>query len=125
MTIRCMSCLLVGTHSRTCPDLGLLSLSSPPVVRGPYTGADTEVLTIVIPREPEADQTLDHGLTWTGVVNALEKGSQRPAEARSERTPIPVWALASVFAGVVLMALGFLLNDPVSHLIFGAIHSQP
>lgn len=147
---RCMSCLLVGTHSRTCPDLGLLTLRAParmsvgeiiypdgrkvlvpqpttfeqwpPVVRGRYTGEDTEVLTVVIPREPEAEDTLAGGLSWTGVIEAIEKGPESHAEPRTWRGPVPVWPMVLVFLGAVLMAFGFVLNEPVSRALWALLH---
>lgn len=120
---RCMSCLLVGTHSRTCPDLGLLSLQpSVPVVRGRYTGDETEVLTVVIPREPQAEDTLAGGLSWTGVIEAFDKTPQSHAKRRSDHGRVPVWALASVFLGAVLMAFGFVMNEPVSQALWTLLH---
>lgn len=62
-----------------------------------------------------ADQV---GLSFTGVMRAIEKGPEDISEARS---PIPAWTLVAVMAGSVLMALGWMLNGPVSRMMYEAI----
>ena len=63
------------------------------------------------------------GLSFTGVMDAIEKGPQSHAKGQTDAPWVPAWALLRIFAGLVLMAVGWLLNDPVSHLIYGVIHA--
>lgn len=65
--------------------------------------------------------TLAEGLSWTGVMRAIEKGPEIAAEPRSAVPRVPVWSLASIVSGAVLMAVGWLMNDPVSRMVFEVI----
>jgi hypothetical protein len=68
-----------------------------------------------IPPTP-AVTTVD-GLTWTGVMEAIQK----PAERRTAVPRVPVWALAAIVWGIALIGLGLCLNQPVSILIWEAL----
>jgi hypothetical protein len=100
--------------------------------REPFNLTDVYVLSQEIPPHAEvmrsvpADptDTSTWGLTFTGVMDAIEKGPQSHAEGRTGVPGVPVWALGMVFAGLVLMAIGFLLNEPVSMLIYTMIHGS-
>jgi hypothetical protein len=76
--------------------------------------------TVVQAYIPPVD-TLGDGLSWTGVMNALDKGPEMPAERPSRVPRVPVWSVACVFSGSVLMAVGWMLNEPVARLIWEAI----
>lgn len=62
----------------------------------------------------------------SGGVHALDCLDNQPAEmvvqTTNPRPVIPVWAVACVFWGLVLMAIGGVLRDPVARLVWGAIH---
>jgi hypothetical protein len=60
----------------------------------------------------------DAGVSVTGIMRALDKGAEMPAERPSRVPRVPVWSVACVFAGSVLMAFGWMLNSPVSRLIW-------
>lgn len=46
----------------------------------------------------------------------------QPVESDPDaRTPVPVWAPVALVAGAVLVALGWILNEPVSQLVWEAI----
>lgn len=55
-------------------------------------------------------------LSWTGVMEAI----QEPSEPRSAVPRVPVWTLAAIVCGSVLMAVGLLMNDPVSLWVWEA-----
>jgi len=63
-------------------------------------------------------------LSFTGVMEVLEKAPQSHAAGRTGAPGAPVWALVAIFAGLVLMAFGWVLNDPITHFIYGAIHAK-
>lgn len=65
------------------------------------------------------------GLSFTGVMEVLENQPQSHAKGRTGEPWAPVWAIAMIFAGLVLMAFGWMLNEPVAQLIYGSIHAQP
>jgi len=71
-----------------------------------------------------SDGMRNDGLTWTGVMDAFAEAPQTHAEARSARPPVPVWPVALILLGLVLMAFGWLLNEPISLLIYTAIHGS-
>lgn len=54
-------------------------------------------------------------LTYTGVMRAIEEGPEMAAEPSAR---VPAWSLLAIVVGCVLMALGWMLNDPVSYLIY-------
>lgn len=66
---------------------------------------------------PRPDATSVDELSWTGVMRAVGKGPQIHAKPR---TRIPAWSVAAIAWGVVLIALGLCLNQPVSVLIWEA-----
>ena len=109
--------------------------TKPPVVipgHEPFTLADVYVISGAIPPHDEVLRSIvvqptdvgDWGLTFTGVMEALENQPQSHAKRRTDVPGVPVWALAMIFAGLVLMAFGWMLNDPITHLIYGAIHAN-
>lgn len=102
----CMSCLRTGTHSLTCPDLPYIN-PLVPVIPGRWVD---EYATVVIPMVP-----VDR-------MGAFSKGPETVAEATAYRAPMPVWPLALVFCGLVLMALGLVLNDPVARALYALAH---
>lgn len=111
-----MSCLLVGTHSRTCADLSALTSIMPAVsdrtavMAGGYGYADvtTEVLPVVDDNP---------SVSWTRVIEASEGN----AEGRNRRSRVPAWAMVSLVVGAALMAIGMVLRDPVARMVFEAI----
>jgi hypothetical protein len=68
------------------------------------------------------DDTLTGALSMTGVIRAIEKGPQSHAEGRMGAPWVPAWTLAVIMLGVVLMAIGFLLNEPITWVIYRTIH---
>lgn len=68
------------------------------------------------------DDTLTGALSMTGVIRAIEKAPQSHAKGRGDRPAIPVWTLAIIMLGVVLMAIGFLLNESIAWAIYRMIH---
>lgn len=105
-----------STNSRPCADCGLkqcpprcgsVGLISGPIPR-PYTitYADTEapafsvapVDTTVPVHDPLAEYA-----TWTGVMDAISNGPQSHDGTRAGRGRAPMWALVSVFSGLVLI----------------------
>lgn len=66
----------------------------------------------------------DDALSFTGVMDAFDKAPQSHAEARSSRPGVPLWAVALIIAGLALMAVGWLMNEPVSILIYTMIHGS-
>lgn len=79
MTGRCMSCLRVGTHNQTCPDLLPYQVFGPPVIPG-WANQDTQVLTVVYPQPPQIH-----------------------AEPVTRHGGIPGWAMVSLIVGVALV----------------------
>lgn len=109
--------------------------SKPPVVvpgYEPFNLTDVYVLSGEIQPHAEVMRTIpvdptdtaSWGLSWTGVMDAIEKAPQSHAEARSARPPVPVWPVAMIVAGLALMAIGWMLNGPVSLLIYALIHGS-
>lgn len=68
------------------------------------------------------DIPLYDGLTMTGIMEALEKAPQSHAEARTARRGVPVWAVACLWLGTVLVALGLLLTDQVAWMVWSWLH---
>lgn len=62
------------------------------------------------------------GLSFTGVIRAIENAPQSHAKRRARGGPVPVRYVACVFAGLVLTAIGLLLRDSVALMIWEAIH---
>lgn len=97
-----------------------------PVVPG-HIGLPTDAYVIsqpIIPPEvvaaytPSVD-TLDGGLSWTGVIHALEEAPQSHAERRTGAGGGSGWAVACVFAGLVLIGLSLFLGFvvlPLRHM---------
>jgi hypothetical protein len=94
----------------------------------PFNLSDAYVLSGALPSHDEVlrsiTDTSEWGLSFTGVMDALDKAPQSHAEGRTGEPAAPVWAIAMIFAGLVLMAIGWLLNDPITQLIYGAIHAK-
>lgn len=101
--------------------------------REPFNLADVYVLSGELPahtevlRSIQADptDTASWGLSFTGVMEALDKAPQSHAKGRTGEPWAPVWALAMIVAGLALMAFGWMLNEPVAQLIYGSIHAKP
>lgn len=66
----------------------------------------------------------DDALSFTGVMEAIEKGPQSHAKPRSAGPGVPLWAVALIVAGLALMAFGWLMNDEVSLTIYMMIHGS-
>lgn len=111
----------------------------PPVVPGPFDDAPTMMMvgeitcsdghTVLVPQPVEwtriETRIAQHmGLSFTGVMDAIEKGPQTHAERRSARPPMPVWPVVLIVAGLALVAFGLLMNGPVSMLIYMMIHGR-
>jgi len=106
----------------------------PPVIPGPepFTLEDAYVISGALPDHHDVMRSItvdpcntsSWGLSFTGVMEALEKAPQSHAEGRTDAPGAPVWAIAMIFAGLVLMAIGWLLNDPIAQLIYGSIHAK-
>jgi hypothetical protein len=64
----------------------------------------------------------DDVTTVTGVIRALNKAPQTHADARTGIPRVPVWSVACVFLGSVLMGFGFLMNQPVAQAVYEVIH---
>lgn len=73
---------------------------------------------------PPPEDTLGGGLSFTGVMEAFDKAPQSHAKGRMDGSGVPVWGVALIVLGLALMAFGWLLNDPVSLLIYTAIHGS-
>lgn len=100
---RCMSCLRVGPHAPDCLD-------------------DRTVILPVVQAEARVRGYLaDNALTVTGVIRAIVKDPETHAEDRTGIPRVPVWSLAAIVSGLVLMAIGWVLNDPVAQFVFEAI----
>jgi hypothetical protein len=107
--------------------------TQPVVIPGyePFNLTDVYVLSQEIPPHAEvmrsitvsATDTSSWGLSWTGVMDAFDKAPQSHAKDRTGEPWVPVWALALILAGLVLMAVGWLLNDPITQWIYGALHA--
>lgn len=98
MKKRCMTCLQVGPHLRTCDDPHFLDhvVFGPPVVPGPAWNGPTRVLYVVTPRCAD-----------TGATKVL----QMPAETRTRRRRAPRWAVTLVTLGVPLTVLGLFRHE--------------
>lgn len=121
---RCMSCLLVGTHSRTCPDLAAMTGIMPSVtdrtmvMEGGYGYSDEVTVLIMTPGANDRTAWIDpdHTIGFTGVV----EGAQIAAQASTSRAPVSPWWLVLLMLGFVLMAIGLFLRDPVALWIWEA-----
>lgn len=71
--------------------------------------------TQVIPQPVHVD------LSITGVMRAIDKGAEMPVERPSVVPRVPVWAVASVALGMVLMAFGLVLQDPLAMAVYEVI----
>ena len=60
--------------------------------------------------------------TVTGVIRALGRGPESHRDVRTGIPRVPVWSVACVFLGSVLMGCGFLMNQPVAHMVYEVIH---
>lgn len=80
---------------------------------------DTYIHTGELPPPAAWDQ--HDGLSMTGVILAFE-GPESDAETTADVPRVPAWALACVFFGALLMALGFGAARPVAELIYSIIH---
>lgn len=70
-----------------------------------------------------ADDCADRTSGWDVVRRALvTPTAEYPVEPRALVPRVPVWSLVSIVSGLTLVAVGWLLNDPVSQLIWGMIH---
>ena len=108
--------------------------SKPPVVPGyeSFSLSDAYVLSGALPSHDEVMQSITvdacdtsaWGLSWTGVMEAFDKGPQTSHKARTGAPGVPVWGVALIVLGLTLMAFGWLLNEPVSLLIYTAIHGS-
>ena len=61
-------------------------------------------------------------VTVSGVVRAFDKEPQSHAKGRTSLPRVPVGAVALIMLGLALMAVGFLMNEPLAWFIFGVIH---
>jgi hypothetical protein len=61
-------------------------------------------------------------VTVSGVVRAFDKEPQSHAKGRTSLPRVPVGAVALIVLGLTLMAIGFLMNEPLAWLIYGVIH---
>ena len=94
-------------------DDGTIQLIPQPVRWEP---TQVDATTVVLRPVPRTD-----ALTVTGVMRAVEKGPSSVVERPSRVPRVPVWSLASIVSGAVLMAIGWLMNDPVARMVFEAI----
>jgi len=53
--------------------------------------------------DPLPTDTASWGMSWTGVMEAISEGPQSHAGERKGGGRVPVWALACLFAGLVLI----------------------
>jgi hypothetical protein len=60
-------------------------------------------------------------VTGSSSRTAVMERPEMPVEARTDVRRVSGWSLASLVVGSVLMALGWILNGPVSLLIYGAL----
>lgn len=94
--------------------------------------SDAYVISEVLPSHDEvmrsitvsSGDTSSWGLSFTGVMDVIGKAPQSHAKGRTGQPWAPVWAVAMIFAGLVLMGFGWMLNDPIAQLIYGAIHAK-
>lgn len=115
-----MTTTYTSTHSRPC---AYCRRPRPEVFGHALDCIDVMVTAILVPVIPGPDvpnvDTLAGGLTWTGVMRAIEEAPESHAEPRSGVPRVPVWSVASVFLGLVLMAVGFVLNAEVAAFVWG------
>ena len=66
------------------------------------------------------------GETWRDAMarswKTVAKASQRPVDGRTWRDGIPLWAMVCIVSGLVLMAIGFLSQDPVARWVWSVLH---
>jgi hypothetical protein len=62
------------------------------------------------------------GLTMTGVMDALDEGSQWPVETRNGRPWAPTWAVVVTFLGIVLIGV-LVARNPIAYMIWSLIHA--
>jgi hypothetical protein len=71
---------------------------------------DSYVITQDIPTAPAAPiDTLAGGLSWTGVMRAIEEAPQSHAKGRTDRRGTPAWALVCLWLGLALIGLTLVL----------------
>jgi hypothetical protein len=62
---------------------------------------------------------------WVGGVHAPDcldiQPVQMPVETMKPQPRVPVWAMACLFWGLVLMAIGSVLRDPVARAVWEMI----
>jgi hypothetical protein len=94
-----------------------------PVIPGPepFSLSDTYILSGVVPTHEEVMASIevpDEWLSWTGVMDAIEKAPESHAKGRAGRTPVPVRYVVMVFLGLVLMGIG-LAREPIALILWG------
>jgi hypothetical protein len=81
--------------------------------------SDSYVISQAIPQPEQLGiDTLEGGLSWTGVMDAIEKAPESHAKGRADRTPVPVRYVVMVFLGLVLMGIG-LAREPIALILWG------
>lgn len=83
------------------------------------SGGAVTVPIVTLPAHP-ADY-----VTMTGVMQALEEGPHGHAETRPGNGWGMALSIATAFVGVVLVALGLVLNDPMTHLVWSVLNGRP
>lgn len=103
-----------------------------PVIPGhePFSLADAYVLSgpispphtyLTDAATPPVD-TLEGGLSWTGVMEALDNHPQSHAKGRRDDPRVPVWSLVVLFVGLVLTAVA-MVGLSYAHLIHAWLSS--
>lgn len=72
------------------------------VISQDITALQAEARVLPYTTHPPVD-TLDGGLSWTGVMDALEKTPQSHAKGRSDAPRVPVGYVVMLYLGIVLV----------------------
>jgi hypothetical protein len=76
-----------------------------------------------LPQGHHADTCADLTSGWDVVRRALVNPTDEyPVETVRTTRPVPVWTLVSIISGLTLIAIGWMLNGPVSRMVWEMIH---
>jgi hypothetical protein len=83
---------------------------------------DAYVISQDITALTETQHTLPVGYIPASDCVTVMKGPEIVRTARARRERVPVWSVASMFAGTVLMAMGWGFNAPIVQWVWSALH---
>lgn len=64
-------------------------------------------------------------VTMTGVLEAFENQPQSHADRSARPALMPVWPVACVFVGLILVALGLVFNSQTTRFVWSLITGEP